>query len=114
MHLIEITHNQSKETLRLIKNGRDCIVEIYLLNNEYKIIHVFTNGKSRVSVSHLSFKKVPSEILQYLIEDFLETFESNVYMFTNGDSPIVHIHQQVLNENFHEEENAHDYKTRWI
>lgn len=109
MELKNITSKQSKEVLTLIKSGRDCTVKVYLLNDEYKIIHTYSDQHNWVSVSNLSFEKVPSEILKYLVEDFLGTYESNVYMFTNGDSPIVHIHQQILDKHFYAEENAHEH-----
>ncbi|KAB8126939.1 hypothetical protein F9U64_19165 [Gracilibacillus oryzae] len=114
MHLKEITSAYSKESIELIKAGRTCNLKIYLLNDEYKVIHVRSSKQNRVSVSHLSFKKIPEEILKYLVEDFLETYESNVYLFTLGDSPIVHIHHEILNKSFYAEENAHADKFRKI
>ncbi len=108
MNLIDITAKQSKDTIELIKAGRDCTLKIYLLNDEYKIIHVYDSLQNRVSVSHLSFNEVPQLIIKYLIEDFLKTYVENVYLFTLTDSPIVHIHHQILNKYFYSEENAHD------
>ncbi|MEA0565124.1 hypothetical protein [Lysinibacillus irui] len=108
MNLVDITAKQSKDTIELIKAGRDCTLKIYLLNDEYKVIHVYDSLQNRVSVSHLLFNKVPQVIIKYLIEDFLETYVENVYLFTLADSPIVHIHQQVLDRYFYSEENAHD------
>lgn len=107
MNLTDITSEQSKETIELIKAGRDCTLKIYLLNDEYKVIYVKDSLKNRVSVSHLLLNKVPQEIIKYLIEDFLETYVENVYLFTLSDSPIVHIHQQILDSYFYSEENAH-------
>lgn len=111
MHLTEITNKQPKEILLSIKNGRECDVRVFILNDEYKVIHVFYDNQNRVSVSHLNFEKVPSEILQYLTEDYLQTYESNIYLFTLGDGPIVHIHHEINTEIIEKEESAHDYKS---
>lgn len=110
MKLIDITSEQSEDTIELIKAGRDCTLKIYLLNDEYKVIHVYASLRNRVSVSHLLFNEVPQVIIKYLIEDFLKTYVENVYLFTLGDSPIVHIHQQILDNYFYSEENAHTDK----
>lgn len=111
MELKDITSKQSEESIELIKAGRRCKVKVYLLNGEYKIIHVFHINQNRVSVSHIEFKEVPNEIIKYLVEDYLDTFESNIYLFTLGDSPIIHIHHEQNKKFMSKEEKAHDYKS---
>lgn len=65
MNFFNITSEYSEETIRQIKANRDCTLKIYLLNEEYKVIHVHTSQQNRVSVSHLSFNEVPQVIIKY-------------------------------------------------
>lgn len=82
MKLIDITSEQLEDTIELIKAGRDCTLKIYLLNDEYKVIHVYASLQNRVSVSHLLFNEVPQMIIKYLIEDFLKTYRENVFIYS--------------------------------
>ncbi len=95
MKLIDITAEQPKETIEMIKAGRKYELSVMILNDEYKIIHSFDSGLNRVSVSHLNFEIVPHEIIIYLVEDYLKTDVSNVEIFkTAENSPIIHIHEK--------------------